>query len=404
MLRALVLSLIILATVSTMLPVGEALVEAARRAVATRQSSPRRHHSRAWWRRYRARLRRQRALAAQRRRRRWALRRRAVASQKHLPIHVSLPEALKPVELPSASLSSLAAAANIEAEVEAPAPLVDSTRLAQSAPTPQAQLAATPQLAHAPQQTPAPKQTPAPQPNDTAATPNVTALKPNVAAAVPNVAAVMPNVASVKPNLAPPPVPATSPLARLTNTRQTNAPLAVAPLVKSTTVAAATLGRDPHKFSMLPVPRNWLGVSSSLGGEMKFSLRTTDGRQSGIAVWSRVHLPANGVTDRRNKALSGVAHASLRRTVIDRMLVEGGWVVNDFEREIAGQKVFVVVAQSDAGGARRSWTYYFVEVEGQLFSLATAAPAEFADAVAADSEQTLAALGSRYRATSAAQN
>lgn len=392
MLRALVLSLIILATFSTMLPVGESLVEAARRAVATQSSSPRRH-SRAWWRRYRAHLRRQRARAAQQRRRRWALRRRAVSMQQSNPVHVTLPEALKPVELASASPSSLAAAATIEAEVETPAPLPAATHIATPAPaapaSQEAQLAATPQLAHAPQQTPASKQN-----VKATTTPNLTAT--------PNAAPTQPNVSPAMTSLAPAHAPETSPLARLTNA--TRARMTNAPLVKPLTAAPAPLGRDPHKFSMLPVPHNWLGVSSSLGGEMKFSLRAADGRTSGVAVWSRVQLPASGVATLRNKLLAGVAHASLRRTVIDRMVVEGGWVVNDFEREIAGQKVFVVVAQSDTGGVRRSWTYYFVEVEGQLFSLATTTPAEFANAVAADSEQTLAALGSRYRAATPSQN
>jgi hypothetical protein len=164
------------------------------------------------------------------------------------------------------------------------------------------------------------------------------------------------------------------------------------------------MGRDTHKFSALPVPHNWLCVSSTLGGEYKFSLRTSDGHQSGVAVWSHLNLPAQPLADRRNRSLAGVAHSSLRRTVIDRMVLEGGWVVNDFEREIAGQKVFVVVAQSESNGVRRAWTYYFVDLDGQLFSLATTSPAEFADSVAAEAEQTLSALASRRGATNAPHN
>jgi hypothetical protein len=87
------------------------------------------------------------------------------------------------------------------------------------------------------------------------------------------------------------------------------------------------------------------------------------------------------------------------------MLLEGGWVVNDFERVIAGQKVFVVVAQSDStGGGRRSWTYYFIELDGQLFSLSTTVPAEYADAVASEAEQTLDTLASRRAASNAPRN
>jgi hypothetical protein len=373
MFRSLVLSLVILVTVATMLPVGESLVEAARRAVATQQGSPRRH-TRTWWRRHRAHLRRQRALAAQRRRRRWTLRRRAVASQAR-PARITLPEALKPAEIASASPSSLA----IEAEVAAPPTLVEATQfsplqqlsatqLATTATTTQTAPVVKPtapasQLAHAPQRTPAPRaNAPKPEASNNAAAPQ-----------------------SVAPSFNPSPLP--SLLARVPGVALAAAlPAKPAPLA----------GRDPHKFSALPVPRNWQNVSSTLGGEFKFSLRAADNRSAGVAVWSRVQLAPNAVADRRNRALAGVSHASLRRTVIDRMLVEGGWVINDFEREIAGQRVFVVVAQSEAaGGARRFWTYYFVEVEGQLFSLSTTVPNEFADAVAGEAEQTIAALGAR---------
>jgi hypothetical protein len=370
MFRALVLSLIIIVTVAMMLPVGDSLVEAARRAVATHESSPR-HHSRAWWRRHRARLRRQRALAAQRRRRRWTLRRRSLTAQAR-PARITLHEALEPAELPSASPSSLASIAGIEAEITAPPHLIEAPKFT---PLPQLTTTAT---------TTQPAQATTPPANTSPRTP---APKSNSSHAA---ASQIPATQSLAPSSTPPPLP--SLLASLPN-----AALVGAPPVKLSSNAPALAGREARKFSPLPVPHNWQNVSSTLGGEFKFSLRAEDGRASGVAVWSRVALAANAVADRRNKLLAGVSHGSLRRTVIDRMIVEGGWVVNDFEREIAGQKVFVVVAQSEgSNGARRSWTYYFVEVEGQLFSLATTVPSEFADAVAGEAEQTIAALGSRH--------
>ena len=83
----------------------------------------------------------------------------------------------------------------------------------------------------------------------------------------------------------------------------------------------------------------------------------------------------------------------LRRTIIDRMLVEGGWVTNDTEREVDGRRVYVVTAQTGQGGvARESWTFYFTEVEGRLYSLATNAPVEFSAPLAAGSEQFLGTL------------
>ncbi|MDQ3908401.1 MAG: hypothetical protein M3268_08650, partial [Acidobacteriota bacterium] len=276
---------------------------------------------------------------------------------------------------------------------------------------------ASPALAHAPQQSLA-SDANAKAANSNGAPPNIaTILRPSVATdssvAANSASPVAPAVraAPAAPRLTTPrltsplgPVPsvlspAPSPLARIND----NAPTLPAPLAKVATPAPTLVGRDPHKFSALPVPRNWLGVSSTLGGEYKFSLRAADGRQSGVAVWSRVNLPAQAVTDKRNRALAGVAHASLRRTVIDRMILEGGWVVNDFEREVAGRKVFVVVAQSESNGQRRAWTYYFVELDGQLYSLATTAPTEFADSVSAEAEQTLSALAARHGAQNTSQ-
>jgi hypothetical protein len=379
MLRALVLALIILSTVAATLPSGDALVEAARRASVTRRQGT--HHyrrrSRAWRRRQRARLRRQRSRAAERRRRRWSIRRRrTVALRRNATPRVTLPEMLKQMELASASPSSLDSASVIAEEVSAPPQLIAPLKVAPLTPAPDA----TPQLAHAAQPAPVVRQPPAPKAS----------------------AAPAPPLSFTRP---PAPAPLTSAPITLPLARRTAMPLAKVTASAATVIAPTPAVSEPRKFTALPVPQNWQNVSSSLGGEFKFSLRAADGRPSGVAVWSRVNLPAAASVDRRNRALAGVSHASLRRTVIDRMLVEGGWVVNDFEREVAGLKVFVVVAQSEQGGARRSWTYYFVEAGGQLFSLATTAPSEFAAAVAAEAEQTLAAVASRQRpAAAAAQN
>ncbi|HEY0081808.1 MAG TPA: hypothetical protein VGB61_03385, partial [Pyrinomonadaceae bacterium] len=68
------------------------------------------------------------------------------------------------------------------------------------------------------------------------------------------------------------------------------------------------------------------------------------------------------------------------------------------------RRVFVVTAQSiAANGERRAWTFYFTESEGQVYSLATNAPAEFADTLAAESEQAVIALGTRRANSTTAQ-
>jgi hypothetical protein len=91
--------------------------------------------------------------------------------------------------------------------------------------------------------------------------------------------------------------------------------------------------------------------------------------------------------------LGGTPVAALRRTVIDRMVAEGGWVTNDFVQEMRGRKVFVVQAQTGAPGApTQSLTFYFTEIDGRLYSLATTAPLDMAAPVALGSEQFMASL------------
>lgn len=102
----------------------------------------------------------------------------------------------------------------------------------------------------------------------------------------------------------------------------------------------------------------------------------------------------------RFKKLGDVPLPSLRRTVIDQMIAEGGWVVNDLEREIGGRHVYIVLAQSGGTGMPRlSWVFYFMEINGRLYKMATNTPLEFAAPLAADSEQVMASLNVRGAGT-----
>ena len=159
--------------------------------------------------------------------------------------------------------------------------------------------------------------------------------------------------------------------------------------------------------SSSPMPSGWTSAAASRAGEMRFNVRAADGRVRSSAVWSRVNLQsaAPSVSDARSKTFGGVPVTLLRRTVINRMVAEGGWVINDVQRQFGERRVFVVTAQTiAAGGERRAWTFYFTESDGQVYSLATNAPAEFADTLAAESEQAIVALGSRRLNSTTAQN
>jgi hypothetical protein len=68
-------------------------------------------------------------------------------------------------------------------------------------------------------------------------------------------------------------------------------------------------------------------------------------------------------------------------------------VTNDYVQDVQGRRVFVVLAQTGAPGApAQSWAFYFTEVEGRVYSLATTAPIEFAAPLAAGSQQFMASL------------
>jgi hypothetical protein len=188
-----------------------------------------------------------------------------------------------------------------------------------------------------------------------------------------------------------------------------NANAAAAPAVlapNTTTPANAALPSVNARAAMprtssLPfdfnAPHNWSPARKTRPGSAVFAVTGPDGRNAGTAVVAPVSLSqaelAGSPTNARTKTVGGLPVTALRRTVIDRMVAEGGWVTNDFVQEIHGRRVFVVLAQTGAPGApTQSWAFYFTEVEGRVYSLATTAPVEFATPLAAGSEQFLASL------------
>jgi hypothetical protein len=186
-----------------------------------------------------------------------------------------------------------------------------------------------------------------------------------------------------------------------------NAGASLMPASASNPAAPATLASTPARAaaparpSLLPfdfaTPHNWTAGRRTRSGAAVFTVATPDGRAAGTAVIAPVSLSGAelaGVTvGPKTKTVGGMPVAALRRTVIDRMVAEGGWVTNDFVQELRGRKVFVVHAQTGAPGApTQSLTFYFTEIDGRVYSLATTAPFEFAAPVAAGSEQFMASL------------
>ena len=152
-----------------------------------------------------------------------------------------------------------------------------------------------------------------------------------------------------------------------------------------------------------PAPTGWSAEKSS-PSELQFRVDNSAGDQVGSASITVVG-PSVGQGSNRDKSVGGVATSSLRREVIDRMIRENGWVVNDYQKQIGGQPVYVVVAQSQAkGGQVQSRMFYFTEVNGHIYSVATNSPVDQSERLAEESEKVINSLKSRVRPTQRASN
>jgi hypothetical protein len=157
--------------------------------------------------------------------------------------------------------------------------------------------------------------------------------------------------------------------------------------------------------SLLPsgeeAPRGWKKTSVT-PGELKFGVTDSNGQTVGNASISVVG-PAMGDQNVRN-TLAGVPTSSLRRDVINRMVSENGWVVNDFQKDINGKKVYVVVAQSQNAGRVSSRMFYFTEVDGRIYSVTTTSGLDSADKLSEETEKVINSLqnGSRRKVQRAA--
>lgn len=159
----------------------------------------------------------------------------------------------------------------------------------------------------------------------------------------------------------------------------------VAPVV-ATPAAPAAVPQLENGWSSLPVAAN---------GTMKFraSANPSDQAQLSVVALSRPN-PAYLTLKEKRQSLSGVSFGELRRTVIDKMIASGGWVSNDYEREVGGRRVFVVTAQTPGDGRTpdKAWNFYFTEVNGRIYSLTTEANMQSAERMASEAERFIASL------------
>jgi hypothetical protein len=159
----------------------------------------------------------------------------------------------------------------------------------------------------------------------------------------------------------------------------------------------------PRGTWSVAMPAGWSNQPQVANGEVNFRV-AADGR-NGSATLSVVsaaapEADANAFGKIKRESIAGVSTSSLRRLVIDRMIKDDGWVVNDYQRDLGGRKVFVVVGRTPGvGGAQQSRLFYFTEVNGRIYSLTANVPVDVADKVAADSEQVITAFNQSANTT-----
>jgi hypothetical protein len=125
-------------------------------------------------------------------------------------------------------------------------------------------------------------------------------------------------------------------------------------------------------------------------GEVRFSV--DEGRGS-AAISVIGNATGETVDSGRHRMIGGVPTTTLRREVINRMFSEQGWVVNDYQKEMGGRSVYVVVAQSPGrNGDVQSRMYYFTESGGRIYSLSTNSSIDAANRIAEESEKVINSL------------
>jgi hypothetical protein len=160
-------------------------------------------------------------------------------------------------------------------------------------------------------------------------------------------------------------------------------------LVNSTVPEAA--------LSLPKLPAGWNNATLVKGGELKFRTEgsATIPGQGTLAVVARSRPTPAFLTQREQRTmLSGVSFSDLRRIAIDKMINAGGWVINDYERQVNGARVFVVIAQtpSDGRSPEKAWNFYFAEVDGKIYSLTLNTPLEFSNKLTVEGEKFVSSL------------
>ena len=193
------------------------------------------------------------------------------------------------------------------------------------------------------------------------------------------------------------------------STQATNAqPVAVnsQPITVTATAQPVALSTDSQPVTVTPNVQAAHAVSNGLTrprvvGNLNAAVKSPAAKLPGQMSLSVVALSRPNpvfLTSREQKnMLAGLPVSDLRRIVIDKMVAAGGWVTNDFIREVNGRRTFVVMARTpgDTLTPERAWTFYFTEAGGRIYGLTTDSPLEFADRMSNEAERYIETLRSK---------
>ena len=179
-----------------------------------------------------------------------------------------------------------------------------------------------------------------------------------------------------------------------------NSPLG--PVLVNSTIPDAAL-------TLPKLPAGWNNATLANGGELKFRTEgsATIPGQGTLAVVARSRPNPAYLTQKEQRTmLSGVSFSDLRRIAIDKMINAGGWVINDYERQVNGARVFVVIAQtpSDGRSPEKAWNFYFAEVDGKIYSLTLNTPLEFSNKLTVEGEKFISSLAVKATPSIQAEN
>jgi len=164
-------------------------------------------------------------------------------------------------------------------------------------------------------------------------------------------------------------------------------------MANSTPVTATTADTAPMSAVTVATPQVKVNTTVAKASDANATVKSTATKLPGQMNLSVVALSRPNpvfLTSREvSKMLGGTNVSELRRIVIDKMIVAGGWVTNDYVREVNGSRVFVVTAHTPKSGnsPEKAWTFYFTEADGRIYGLTTEAPLETADRMSSEAER-----------------